>query len=90
MIVAGFFITKAGVFSSKTRADLTDIVIYIVLPCSIFDSFHKGVTTDILFQCAVIMLAALGLQLLVMILNRILYVRIPQQRRVVLQFDDSE
>ena len=32
VLAVGYTITKVGFFSKKTRADLTDIVIYAVLP----------------------------------------------------------
>jgi len=86
MIATGYGISKAGMLSHGTRTDLTNIVVYVILPCSIFSSFHKGITTDVLLQCAVVLLVSFGLQLLVIILNKILYVRFPHDRRVVLQF----
>jgi len=86
IILTGYGITKAGVFSPKTRADMTDIVVYVVLPCSIFSSFHKGITTDIIMQCIVVFAASLSLQLFVIVLNRLIYKKYPPERRVVLQY----
>ena len=86
LLITGFGITKAGIMSKKTRADITDIVLYIVLPCNIFSSFHKGTTPEILRQCIIVIIAAFGLQLLYIIINKTAYRKIPNERRVVLQF----
>lgn len=86
VIATGYGITKAGVFSAKTRADLTDIVIYVVMPCTIFSAFHKGITLDVLMECLVVLIASCGLQVLAFILNKILYIRVLKERRVVLQY----
>ena len=86
LLATGFGITKAGAMSKKTRADLTDIVLYVVLPCSIFSSFHKGTPPEILKQCVIVVIAAFGLQLLYFVVNRLAYIKIRQERRVVLQY----
>ena len=86
IIAIGFFITKAGMLSQKARADLTNVVIYIVLPCNIFSSFHKGISPETLRQCAIVLLAALGLQLLYIILNKFLYIKFSPERSVVAKY----
>ena len=86
IIAVGYGITKAGIFAQKTRADLTDIVIYVVLPCNIFNSFQSGVTPDTMRQSVIVLLAAFGLQLLVYLLNKVIYFRIPPERSVVLKY----
>jgi len=86
IIAVGYAITKAGVFSAKTRADLTNVVIYVVLPCNIFNAFHKGITPDVLKQCLVVLIAATCLQVLAYILNKILYIKTPPERRIILKY----
>ena len=73
-------------FSQKTRADLTNIVLYVIMPCSIFSAFHKGITPEMLRQCLIVLIAAFGLQLLVFVLNKFLYIKFPIERRVVLKY----
>ena len=86
LIAVGFGITKAGIFSPKARTDITNVVIYIILPCNIFASFHKGISPDTLRQCAIVLVAALGLQVLYMILNKVLYIRFTPDRRLVVKY----
>ena len=85
-MVMGFIITKCGYFSSKSRVDLTNFVIYAVLPCNIFSSFHKGLTPEILRQCVIVLIAAFALQIFYIVLNKVLYLRFPPERRIVVQY----
>ena len=65
---------------------MTNLVIYVILPCNIFHSFETALTIDMLRQCAIVFAISTGAQLLYMLLNRILYNRIPQERRVVMKY----
>ncbi|SHH52883.1 hypothetical protein SAMN02745823_00188 [Sporobacter termitidis DSM 10068] len=86
LVAVGFFATKKGWFGPEARRDMTNVVIYIVLPCNIFHAFETELSQDLLRQCAVVFLIALGAQIFYMILNRILYNRFPAGRRVVMQY----
>lgn len=86
LVAVGFFAAKKGIFSPEARRDMTNVVIYIILPCNIFHSFETQLSTGMLRECAVVFAIALGAQLLYMVLNRILYNRIPIERRVVMQY----
>ena len=86
IIVVGYIVSKAGFFSQKTRSDMTNIVIYVILPCNIFASFHKGLTPDTIRQCIVVLIASFGLQFFYIILNKFLYIKFTPERRIVLQY----
>jgi len=86
MIAVGYGITKGGMLSSKTRADLTNLVLYVILPCNIFNSFQKGMTTDMLMQGLTVLLTAAGLQVLAFILNKVLYRKLPPARQIILKY----
>ncbi len=86
LIAVGFFAAKKGIFSPEARRDMTNVVIYILLPCNIFHSFETELSVSILRECAVVFAIALGAQLFYMLLNRVLYNRIPIERRVVMQY----
>ena len=86
IMALAFIITRAGLFSSKARVDLTNVIIYLILPCNIFASFHKGITPETLRQCAIVLIAAFALQIFYMILNRLLYNKFPLGQRTVVQY----
>ena len=68
---------KLRMISSTTRDQLTDIVIDVVLPCSIIASFQMEMTAGILRASFQALLAALGIQVLYWVLNLFLYKRYP-------------
>jgi predicted permease len=86
LVAIGFFLTKKGVFGKEARRDMTNVVIYVILPCNIFHSFETSLTTDMLGQCGIVFAIALGMQLMYMLLNKILYNRFPSERRVVMKY----
>jgi predicted permease len=85
-MAVGYALTKKGVLSAKARGEVTNVVIYFILPCNIFTSFHKGITRETLIGCAVVLLIAFCAQLMYVALNKILYRRFGEGRRVVMQY----
>ncbi len=85
-MAVGFFITKKGFFTAKARADMTNVVIYVILPCSIFHSFETGLTTDVLGKAGIVFAIAFGAQLLYLAINPLIYRRFPQRKRVIMQY----
>jgi len=86
LVAIGFILTKRGVFTAKARGEVTNIVLYVVLPCSIFKSFHKGFTREELIACAAILIIGFAAQALYIVLNKVLYRRFSDSRRRVAQY----
>jgi predicted permease len=86
LVAVGFFITKKGIFGLEARRDMTNVVIYIILPCNIFHSFETALTFDLLRQCGIVFIIAMGMQLLYMVLNKFIYNRFQPERRVVAKY----
>lgn len=86
LVAVGYFAAKKGIFSPQTRRDMTNVIIYIILPCNIFHSFETKLSVGILQECAIVFVIAFGAQLLYMVLNRLLYNRFPIERRIVMQY----
>lgn len=86
LVAVGFIAAKKGIFSSETRRDMTNLVIYVILPCNIFHSFETSLSLDKLMQCAIVFVIAIGAQILYMIINKFAYNKFPIERRVVMQY----
>ena len=82
----GYAITKGGMLTPGTRAELTNFVLYISLPCSIFSSFQTGITPQVLLQGLIVFLTASGLQILAFLLNKVLYIKMPPERQIILKY----
>ncbi|MBQ8830661.1 MAG: AEC family transporter [Oscillospiraceae bacterium] len=86
-IAVGYLITKLGLISKSTRSQLTNLVLYVILPCNIFMSFNVEMTAEILKQCASVLCISLGAQLIYQVLIRLLWRKQPEGRRKVLQYN---
>ena len=86
-IAIGYAVTKFGMISKETRAQLTNLVIYIILPCNIFMSFNTDMSVEILKQCGAVILIAFAIQLAYQVLIRVLYRKTPEGKRRVLQYN---
>lgn len=86
LVAVGFIIGKKKIFGPEARRDMTNVVIYVLLPCNIFHSFETQLSADMLRECAIVFVIAMGAQLLYIVLNRILYNRYPIERRIVMQY----
>lgn len=73
LLLIGFFLGKKKMLNGVVRSQLTDIVLYIILPCSILKSFEMDLSAEILLSTLQILLAAFGIQILYWVLNQFLY-----------------
>ena len=62
LILIGFILSKLGYFSADTRKQLTNIVLWIVLPCATIQSFEIEVDQNLLISMALVFLISTGIQ----------------------------
>lgn len=86
LLLVGYFLGKRGFLNENTRAQLTDIVVYIILPCSIIKSFEMDLSAEVLRSTFQVLLAALGIQILYWILNHILYRGFPEEEQTACKY----
>lgn len=86
LLALGYILTKKGYFSKQTRTQLTNIVLMIVLPCSIIMSFQMKLTTQIISSTFIVFIISLLIQLFYGILNRILYKKSSDEKKICLQY----
>jgi predicted permease len=86
LIALGFGLTKKRLLTDVSRGELTNLVIYVVLPCNIFASFKIDMTRELLTSCAGILVIGFAAQALYIVLNRVLYIKTSPARRVVMQY----
>ncbi|MCL2201683.1 MAG: AEC family transporter [Oscillospiraceae bacterium] len=85
-IALGYGISKAGMMSLKTRSELTNITLNVILPCNIFAAFLGGMTGEMIRQSVIVLLCAAGLQLLAFILNKFLFIKAPEPKKLILKY----
>lgn len=82
----GTFLKVRGMITEEGKNLLTDLVMSVTLPCSIFKSFQMEFNGEILKSCLVIFVLALGIQICSFIISKFLYLHVSQQRKKVLQY----
>jgi predicted permease len=70
LIAVGFFLKKKGIFKETGQKNLTDLVIYVVLPCNIVNAFMVDFSLERLYACAGILLISLGIQIFAVIYGK--------------------
>ncbi len=86
MVAVGFLVRKLNVVGKEAERIITDLVLDVILPCSIFFSFlgkNEGVSgVDFL----AVFLVSIGIQLLALAYSRYSFPKEPQDRRISLGF----
>ena len=86
IMILGLLLKKKGVIKEQSQELLTDLVVYVTLPCSIVRSFEIEFDHEILVNCLIILIVALGIQVGSYILSFILYPHMGERRKKVLQY----
>lgn len=86
LMLVGWLLGKLKLVEAPGRKTLTDLLINVILPANIIQSFKMEMNRAILVSVALILLSALGVQLLSYLLSRCLYRRVEPGRRSVLRY----
>ena len=82
----GVLLRKRGIIPPEGKKLLTDLVINLILPCSIISSFLVDLTTERLQQTGVIFLISIVIQLVSYLAGHIVYRKCSAPHRVVMQY----
>ena len=82
----GYGLCKFKVLKPQDRSILSKMVISILLPCNIINSFNIEFSMKILSNFIEIFLASCGILLLSMIISRVAYTRFEESHKPVLQY----
>ena len=85
-MAVGFGCRKAGIFNDVARDKLTDFVVFVTLPCMIFESFNMAFSLESLKQGALALLIAVGMSGVALLRGKVLYNRFPYEEKSILQY----
>jgi predicted permease len=82
MIAAGVILKKVGIIGEEGKKNLTDLVIFLILPANIIKSFLVEFSVDIIFTFAGVIIISILIQVFCAILGRVLYnkMELPQKK----------
>ena len=82
----GFLVRKIGLADKKAEGFLTDLVLYVVLPCNIFQSFAGQRAQLAAGEYLAVLLVSAGIQLLSLLYARLAFPREHRDRRCSLGY----
>lgn len=86
LLAVGYILAKKGYFSKETRTQMTNIVLMVMLPCSIVMSFHITLTSQIIHSTMIVFIISLGIQAFYGLLNHLLYNHYSKDKKICLQY----
>lgn len=85
-MLAGYLLCRFHILKSKDRMVLSNLVVNLLLPCSIIASFQMEMNEEILKNFISIFIISVGVQVFCAILAKICFNRYPHEKKSVLQF----
>ena len=82
----GILLRKKNILPKEGKKILTDLVIYLILPCNIITSFSISMSRELLISGLQILVVSLLLQLLCMFISGTCYQNVPKSKRMILQY----
>lgn len=86
MILVGFLVKRLGIVSREGQKNITDLVVYVVLPCNIVKSFLTEFSMQTLYSVAEIFVISVLVQIGCVIFGRVVYRKQETNRRKSLQY----
>lgn len=82
----GILIRKCRLLPAQAQGMLTDLILYVILPCNIALSFRIDINRELLQNLGMAFLVAWVVQGVAWTLSRVLYLNYPEGRKRVLQY----
>lgn len=86
LILVGALVKKCGIISPEGQKNINDLVIYLVLPCNIVNSFLIGSDGDIFRQFGMVFVISIAVQAVSVVLGRIVYRKKELGHKMSLQY----
>lgn len=86
MIAVGLLLRKIQIIGAEGQKNLTDMVIYVVLPCNIVKSFMIEFSYKILYTFAGVLIISVIIQIFCTVLGHVLYNKMDLRQKKCLQY----
>lgn len=82
----GFVFRKLNIITVEGKKVITDLVIYLILPCNIIESFCIELTREVMMAGLTTICISIGIQALCSLMAAKMFNMIPKRQRVILQY----
>ena len=86
LIAVGVLMSRTGIINREVRKNLTDLVLYLILPCNIIGAFQSDSASHDLKTCLYVFLVSCGIQVFTVFYGRIPYRNQPDAHQRSLRY----
>ncbi|MBR1711467.1 MAG: AEC family transporter [Clostridia bacterium] len=86
MVAVGFLVGKLKIVGKEGEKNITDLVLLVILPCNIFNSFMTKLTSDMAADCLWILGISIGIQVLAVIYGKLAFKKQTEDERCNLAY----
>jgi len=86
LLAVGALIRKVGLIGEEAKATLTDLVLYVTLPCSIVSSFMMDIDHSLFSNLLIVLLLSIGVQIFSFTISKLHYRAMEEGRQSVLRY----
>ena len=85
-ILVGILCQKLDLLDDHARGKLTDLVVYVTMPCMVFESFNVQLTLETLKQASLALAIAVVMALIALAAGKFLYLKFPPRERCIMEY----
>jgi predicted permease len=85
-ILIGIYVKKKAIITKENQHKFIDLVLQVLMPCMIFNSFQQKITNEVLTKAGLVIGIAFGIAVSAMLLGKVLYRKYPYEKRTIMQY----
>lgn len=85
-ILIGIYVKKKAIITKENQQKFIDLVLQVLMPCMIFNSFRQEITYEVLKTAGIIIVIAFTIAVSALLLGKLLYRRYPYSKRTIMQY----
>jgi predicted permease len=85
-ILIGIYVKKKTIITKENQQKYIDLVLQVLMPCMILNSFQQKLTTEIVKKAGIVIGIAFGIAIAALLLGKILYRKYPYAKRSIMQY----
>ena len=86
VMAIGFLLKKIKLITAGGQKEITDLVIYLILPANIITSFMTEITSDTISDCVWIAVISVGIQVMALFYGNFFFAKEDEDRRKCLRY----
>lgn len=86
LVAAGFLVKRMGLIGPEGQKNITDLVIYVILPCNILHAFMNSPVEENLMYYMEVLLISLGIQAFCVVYGKLMFRKEPEGRNKCLRY----